>query len=185
MLPTPRTSGIRETSSTIRQRMADGQPYEHRLEEAVALLPTPVVNDMGEGKTVERWDEWTADMKAKHSNGNGHGRSLAIEAQRLRTLPTPTVGDARNSRNATAERTPGGNHHEGMTLSDWAWLLPTPTARLGDASSRGADPARYQGPKSMNGRRSNLDDAIAAIEAGSPWLPGAPTSPQSDDGSES
>lgn len=42
---------------------------------------------MGEGKTVERWDEWTADMQAKHGNGNGHGKSLAIEAQRL--LPTP------------------------------------------------------------------------------------------------
>jgi DNA (cytosine-5)-methyltransferase 1 len=47
-----------------------------------ALLPTPAVNDMGEGKTVERWDEWTADMQAKHGNGNGHGKSLAIEAQR-------------------------------------------------------------------------------------------------------
>ena len=54
-----------------------------------ALLPTPAVNDMGEGKTVERWDEWTDDMKAKHGNGNGHGKSLAIEAQRL--LPTPTA----------------------------------------------------------------------------------------------
>ncbi len=58
------------------------------------LLPTPAVNDMGEGKTVERWDEWTADMQAKHGNGNGHGKSLAIEAQRL--LPTPKATNNEN-----------------------------------------------------------------------------------------
>ena len=47
------------------------------------LLPTPVVNDMGDGKTPNQWDDWTTDMKNRHSNGNGHGRSLAIEAQRV------------------------------------------------------------------------------------------------------
>jgi DNA (cytosine-5)-methyltransferase 1 len=57
-----------------------------------ALLPTPAVNDMGEGKTPDVWDEWTAKMQAAHGNGNGHGKSLAIEAQRL--LPTPDASDA-------------------------------------------------------------------------------------------
>lgn len=47
------------------------------------LLPTPAVNDMGEGKTVEKWDAWTERMRALHGNGNGHGKSLAIEALRL------------------------------------------------------------------------------------------------------
>ena len=51
------------------------------------LLPTPAVNDMGAGKTVEAWDEWTEKMRAAHGNGNGHGASLSIEA--LRLLPTP------------------------------------------------------------------------------------------------
>ena len=37
------------------------------------LLPTPVVNDMGAGKTVEKWDAWTAEQREKHRNGNGHG----------------------------------------------------------------------------------------------------------------
>ena len=55
------------------------------------LLPTPAVNDMGAGKTPEAWDEWTAKMRAAHGNGNGHGNSLAVEAQRL--LPTPSVSD--------------------------------------------------------------------------------------------
>ena len=53
---------------------------------AVALLPTPVVNDMGAGKTVDDWDAWTGRMRDAHGHGNGHGhghgKSLAIEAQR-------------------------------------------------------------------------------------------------------
>lgn len=85
LLPTPAAlDGIKAP-----EQYAGGNPS---LPGAVkALLPTPAVNDMGEGKTVERWDEWTADMQAKHGNGNGHGKSLAIEAQRL--LPTPGAVD--------------------------------------------------------------------------------------------
>lgn len=63
-----------------------------KLEDAVAsLLPTPVVNDMGAGKTVDDWDAWTEKMRDAHRSGNGHGKSLAIEAQRL--LPTPRATD--------------------------------------------------------------------------------------------
>ena len=77
-------------------------------QELAALLPTPVVNDMGRGKTPEEWDSWTDEMKERHGNGNGHGPSLAIEAARLlptqnlenaiaRLLPTPTVQDGANN----------------------------------------------------------------------------------------
>ena len=62
------------------------------LPAVVALLPTPAVNDMGAGKTVEDWDAWTDAMRAKHGNGNGHGKSLSIEAARL--LPTPQAHEA-------------------------------------------------------------------------------------------
>ena len=58
----------------------------------VTLLPTPAVNDMGAGKTVDAWDAWTSAMQARHGNGNGHGASLSIEA--LRLLPTPLTTDA-------------------------------------------------------------------------------------------
>jgi len=61
----------------------------------ISLLPTPVVNDMGAGKTVEKWDSWTAEMKAKHGNSNGHGPSLSIEVRRL--LPTPTARDYKDT----------------------------------------------------------------------------------------
>lgn len=79
----------------------------------LTLLPTPAVNDMGEGKTVDHWDAWTATMQAKHGNGNGYGKPLSIEAQRL--LPTPT----------TAPTT--GNGHA-RNLGGEAKLLPTPVS---------------------------------------------------------
>lgn len=76
------------------------------------LLPTPVTNDMGEGKTVEKWDAWTDTMKAKHGNGNGHGKSLSIEAQRL--LPTPCASESGGQRDLENRRLKGSQ----MELSD-------------------------------------------------------------------
>lgn len=46
---------------------------------------------MGAAYTPDEWDAWTDRMKTEHNNGNGHGKSLNIEAQRL--LPTPTSGN--------------------------------------------------------------------------------------------
>ena len=77
LLPTPRaTDG---TTGGPNQRGSSG---DLMLPSAVHLLPTPAVNDMGAGKTVEAWDEWTARMKSSHGNGNGHGASLHIESLR-------------------------------------------------------------------------------------------------------
>lgn len=45
------------------------------------LLPTPVVNDMGEGYDLEGWSAWRKKLRERHGN-NGHGRSLSIEARR-------------------------------------------------------------------------------------------------------
>lgn len=88
------------------------------LRTTIALLPTPAVNDMGASYTPETWDEWTATMKAKHNNGNGHGKSLNVEAQRL--LPTPRVtqpGYADDGRG-------------GRSLDVEARLLSTPTVEM-------------------------------------------------------
>jgi DNA (cytosine-5)-methyltransferase 1 len=63
---------------------------ERACDASLTLLPTPAVNDMGAGKTPE-WDAWTDRMKAAHHNGNGHGPSLSVEAQRL--LPTPSANE--------------------------------------------------------------------------------------------
>ena len=64
---------------------------------AATLLPTPAVNDMGEGKTLEWWDERAPRQMSSDGRPAPHGRSLAIEAQRM--LPTPRAqnGEERNS----------------------------------------------------------------------------------------
>jgi len=90
---------------------------------ALNLLPTPVVSDMGRGKTPQDWDDWTQAMREKHGNGNGHGKSLEIEAQRL--LPTPKASDGPNG---------GPGMRNGRGVADAlpgvvAQLLPTPSAR--------------------------------------------------------
>jgi DNA (cytosine-5)-methyltransferase 1 len=95
----------------------------------IPLLPTPAVNDMGAAYTPETWDEWTATMKAKHNNGNGHGKSLNVEAQRL--LPTPEAADASGGRKSVEL---GGTRPSGakraITLATAVdHLLPTPQAR--------------------------------------------------------
>jgi hypothetical protein len=66
------------------------------LTRSVQMLPTPAVNDMGEGKTLEWWDDWAPRQKSSDGRPAPHGRSLAIEA--LRTLPTPREqhGEPRN-----------------------------------------------------------------------------------------
>lgn len=85
----------------------------------VALLPTPAVNDMGASYDIEKWDAWTARMKAAHGNGNGHGNSLHIEA--LRMLPTPRATDG----------TKGGPNQRGssgdLMLPSAVQLMPTPS----------------------------------------------------------
>lgn len=61
-------------------------------------------------------------------------------------VPTATSTDAKDSRNETAQRSPGQEHHSsGTTLGDFArivgTLLPTPMAR--DADGRGEGDAAY------------------------------------------
>lgn len=83
LLPTPAAS---PSGSTPEQHLAR-KPGRTRVTDlaivAEHLLPTPAVNDMGRGKSVEEWDAWTQRMKAAHANGNGHGKSLDIEVRRL------------------------------------------------------------------------------------------------------
>ncbi len=95
-------------------------------------LPTPVVNDMGAGKTVEWWDEWCAATKKKHNNSNGHGPSLNVEM--LRLLPTPNTMDGLPARTPekiaeSKERTPAG--YSNLCESVVNDLFPTPVAQEG------------------------------------------------------
>lgn len=107
-----------------------GNGHARNLGKEARLLPTPAVNDMGAGKTIED-DEWTDAMKAKHGNGNGHGASLAIEAQRL--LPTPTAQDGANNAG------PSQFDRNTLPLNAEVMLMPTPSAAdaLGGHERRG------------------------------------------------
>lgn len=87
------------------------------LPSAVHLLPTPAVNDMGAAYTPDEWDAWCAAQKAKHGNGNGHGKSLEIEAARL--IPTPTVRDWRDGGDT------GANVEEKAYLGRAVWNRET------------------------------------------------------------
>jgi hypothetical protein len=82
LLPSPRTSDTNGPG-----HHGDGGPD---LRTVVDLLPTPAVNDMGEGKTFEWWDEWAPRQKAADGTPAPHGKSLAIEAQRMAADGAPT-----------------------------------------------------------------------------------------------
>ncbi len=94
-------------------------------DEVEHLLPTPAVNDMGKAYTPDEWDAWTAKMRVAHGNGNGHGPSLHVEA--LRMLPTPRALDATGVRGVTGNRSDEANARAGLTLTDAAHLMPTPS----------------------------------------------------------
>lgn len=65
-------------------------------DEVEHLLPTPTVNDMGGNKTIEWWDDWVEKTRRVHNNGNGHGKSLAIEVMRLTSECTKPASDDRS-----------------------------------------------------------------------------------------
>jgi len=115
LLPTPVADNSRGLPS-------DGTDYQSLMNAVMTLLPTPACNDMGAAYTPETWDEWTATMKAKHNNGNGHGKSLNVEAQRL--LPTPQARGEKGYGPADMDR-------KDPNLSALPLLLPTPRATDG------------------------------------------------------
>jgi hypothetical protein len=183
-LPTPNAS--KAGNDTTLTCSGDGREKPNKLGWAVALLPTPAVNDMGEGKTIEAWTAWTASMRERHGNGNGHGKSLAIEA--LRMVPTPTARDHKGG--DLASRTGG------PSLPEAVKHLPTPT--VDDASNVTRDSGEFQSltravrmmptPNASDFRGSTSPESAKDWEFRGVNLPeriqrlrGATTSPPSDD----
>ncbi len=89
-------------------------------------------------------------------------------------LPTATADDAKGDRNQTAGRTLGSRLHDGVTLTDWARLLPTPTRRDHKGRNQRDDGTCLPGALLPTPRHEGFDG-----------LRGDRTSPRSDDGSES
>jgi hypothetical protein len=192
-LPTPNaTDGKGSAGTQGRERSGRSRKAgDANLPEALALLRTPTAQLAANG----------GSQHPDKRKAGGHGPTLADQVEHL--LPTPRATDGTKwgpgqtstgggslPSAVTLLPTPDATHGRKTTRTSVLLpgvveqLLPTPTARLGDDSSRSADPARYKGPKSLNGRRSNLDDCIAAVETQAAWL-GESTSPPSADGKPS
>jgi hypothetical protein len=117
MLPTPTT----DDAGNITR---DSGAFQS-LTRSVQMLPTPAVNDMGEGKTLEWWDDWAPRQKSSDGRPAPHGRSLAIEA--LRMLPTPATANSKSTRAMTAStengRRSGGGQSSPPGLEEMASIL--------------------------------------------------------------
>lgn len=124
LLPTPRSSdgdkGLRTVAGAASEFDRKGNGAD--LATVLALLPTPAVNDMGEGKTVAAWDEWTAKMKAAHGNGNGHGASLAIELQRVESGWGPYASAVERWQSILGREAPPPS--DGARVREWMMGLP-------------------------------------------------------------
>jgi len=89
------------------------------------------------------------------------GRDIGRPQGKLPAWPTATVGDSRNSANATANRTKTG-HHAGTTLVDAIRIWPTPRASTG-----GPDPNdRKTGKNLQHAVNWPTPDAMIAHRAG-------------------
>lgn len=171
-LPTPRASEGEKGGPNQR-----GSKGDLTLSAVAAQLPTPAARD------------WRG--------GGQHGQLPTT----VTTLPTPTVGDSRNSRNATANRTApkATTNTSSLTLSDVAYLMPTP--RTSDANGGGStvteaptsvpqSPALLPTPNAYLGQNGGTQDPAKRRAGGhQPSIAdvtehlGAATPPPSTDGS--
>ncbi|MFI6986093.1 DNA cytosine methyltransferase [Embleya sp. NPDC050154] len=77
-------------------------------------------------------------------------------------LPTPIVGDARGTRNFTSGRSEGARFNSGKTLTDVAWLLPTPKAS--DGPHGGPNQRDASGRYYLPGQAVRLDEDWVASD---------------------
>lgn len=136
LLPTPAARDYKDGEPSPADFRRNSPPVAALLTEPDRLLPTPAVNDMGAGKTIEAWDDWVEAQRAKHGNGNGHGPSLSIEAQRYRDTWGPYAAAIqrweRLTRPAPEPTEPGAKG--GRRLSRWfdEWLMGLPSGWITD-----------------------------------------------------
>jgi DNA (cytosine-5)-methyltransferase 1 len=79
-----------------------------------------------------RWPRDLSEADRRHESADARDEAAGAGREGvLSLLPSPTVADSRGTRNWTANRTPGSKFSAGKTLTDVAWLLPTPKASDG------------------------------------------------------
>jgi DNA (cytosine-5)-methyltransferase 1 len=106
LLPTPRASdgdkGLRTLAGAHREFARKGNGAD--LATVLTLLPTPAVNDMGAG------------------NGNGHGKNLAIELQRVESGWGPYTAAVERWERVTGREAPPPS--EAARVREWMMGLP-------------------------------------------------------------
>ena len=121
-LPTPNHRDWKGAANP-ETKLAGG--HQVNLNDVAAYLPTPAVNDMGEGKTLEWWDDWAPRQKSSDGRPAPHGRSLAIEAMRM--LPTPATANSKSTRAMTSStengRRSGGGQSSPPGLEEMSSIL--------------------------------------------------------------
>jgi DNA (cytosine-5)-methyltransferase 1 len=95
------------------------------------LVAHPAAENPDSAAWRERWAAapGQAESRGPRTDPRGRGGVPAVAADGdggdgVALLSTPTVADARGTRNWTARRTPGKKFNAGKTLTDIAWLLP-------------------------------------------------------------
>ncbi|MFI1928302.1 DNA cytosine methyltransferase [Streptomyces sp. NPDC020377] len=85
-----------------------------------------------------RWPRDLAEAEGRNEPADRRDEAARAAGREgvLTLLPSPTVADSRGTRNWTAGRSEGAKFNSGKTLTDVAWLLPTPTSRI----TKGAGP---------------------------------------------
>lgn len=134
----------------------------------VDLLPTPVVNDMGEGKSVEWWDEWAPRQTAADGTRAVHGRSLAIETIRL--LPTPGAYDGDRGGAVSVAQRKAGNH--AVNLQD---AVKDETYRFGRYAAAVARWERVLGRRAPNPTETSPLGNVRLAPPFAEWMMGIPS----------
>lgn len=125
----PRRARGRRDEPTDSRRVTDVTPPPH-------LLPTPVVNDMGEGYNLETWSVWRQKLRERHG-GNGHGRSLSIEARHSSTqwaqyAPAITRWEEAVGRPAPPPTEPGQRGGAVLSPKFVEWMMGLPAGHVMD-----------------------------------------------------
>ena len=108
-LPTPRAANGQKRNQTIYKREGP-----QNFKNALALLPTPAVNDMGAGKDPKAWQEWAARQKLSDGRPSPHGKSLEQEALSLGAHTAQPLTDGQPSLDDLLQPLP----FDGLTATD-------------------------------------------------------------------
>lgn len=193
LVPTPRAGMPAALSSR--------EDYHHNLEEwandpvargtrpepldETLLFPTPAVNDMGEGKTLEEWDAWNAGETMRHQM---HGQPLSIVAQDLDRSGSPRESLRRGggasaaaseptsstgSTAATAGTTCAESASAGDTCSSASPARTTTAGTAGDPSCSAPRGAATAGPAPSRGSTAAPTSTVPPATPGvsTPLLP--------------